>query len=61
MWNNLHFFAILCIVKPMEKLRHKRPCPCVCFSYPQDINFLHRQDDERNIRKIVIKGVPRNN
>ena len=26
MWNNLHFFAILYVGKPMEKLRHNRTC-----------------------------------
>lgn len=26
MWNNLHFFAIIYIGKPMEKLRHNRTC-----------------------------------
>ena len=26
MWNNLHFFDILYVGKPIEKLRHNRTC-----------------------------------
>ena len=57
MWNNLHIFAILYVGKPMEKLRHKRPCPYVCLRYTENINLIYCKDDERNIWKIIIKGI----